>query len=119
MSSNQQNPSGSLPRDSRTIRNYVIQPSPIILPISNPQPVQIIQPVQITQSVPIIHSQNIYTPPSSQSIYQSQIIHPISQISHETNECQPSNIESDSDISIDTESGDEDHSECEISKVKL
>ena len=115
MSSNQESQSASFTAD----RNYVIQPTSFSLPISNSQPVQIIQSLPIIPSLPILNSQNIYTPPPSQSVLQAPVILQNSQNLPQNSQFQPAGNESDSDISMSSDSDDENCSSCNITKVNF
>ena len=118
MSSNQESQSASSSADQSTNRNYVMQPTSFILPISNYQPVQIYQSHSIIQSVPILNSQNVYTPPSSQ-VLQAPYVPQNSHNFPQSNQSQPPDNVSDSDISLSTDSDDDNCSSCNITKVKF
>ena len=119
MSSNQESQSASFTTHRNTNRNYVIQPTSFSLPISNSQPVQIIQSLPIIPSLPILNSQNIYTPPSSQAVLQAPVFLQNSQNLPQNSQFQPTGNESDSDISISSDSDDENCSSCNITKVNF
>ena len=118
MSSNQESQSAPFSADQSANRNYVIQPTSFILPISNYQPVQIYQSPSIIQSIPVLNSQNGYTPPSSQ-VLQAPYVPQNSHYFPQSSQSQPPDNESDSDISLSTDSDDENCSTCNITKVKF
>ena len=117
MSSNQESQFTSFTADQGANRNYIIQPTSFSLPISNSQPVQIIQSLPNIQSFPILNSQNVYTPPSSQSVLQAPFVPQNSQNLPQNSQPLHPNNESDSDISMSSDSDDENCSSCNITKV--
>ena len=147
MNSNHLNQFNSLSADSQGVfRNYVVQAP--VMPINCPIIYSIpnVSSVPIIQSVPVIQSQSIITPPSSQFVLQSSVSPEFSQNLQQNSQNLPqsspnlpqssqnlpqssqnlpqygqyqaSNNETDSDISIDTDSDDEYCNNCEISKVR-
>ena len=140
MNSNHLNQFNALSADSQGVfRNYVVQAP--VMPINCPIIYSIpnVSSVPIIQSVPVIQSQSIITPPSSQFVLQSSVspecsqnlpqrspnlpqssqnLPQSSQNLPQYGQYQASNNETDSDISIDTDSDDEYCNNCEISKVR-